>query len=267
MKKITVLSLALLSASFMFGWGQKGHDVTTAIASNHLTPATRHALDSLLEGKSIVYYANWLDNASNTPKYNYSKTWHYKNIDDGQTFESAPTLQSGDILTALEREVKILKNSRSTLEDNQLAVKMIIHLIGDMHQPMHMGHFSDRGGNKWKVKFFDTDSNLHTIWDSRVPEAGHKWSYSEWVEQLDRLDPEEIAEVSKGKFSDWAKESYEIATDIYRTTPQGSKVSYDYIATWTPVVESRFLKGGLRLADVLNSIFDPEYQEYNSSVK
>ena len=69
------MSVAAISA---FGWGQKGHDVTAFIAENHLTPTTRAAVDSLLEGRSMVYWANWLDNASHTPKYAYTKTWHYK---------------------------------------------------------------------------------------------------------------------------------------------------------------------------------------------
>ena len=65
----------------VFGWGQKGHDTVAYIAECHLTPATKQAVESLLDGKSIVYWANWLDNASHTPEYAYSKTWHYKNID------------------------------------------------------------------------------------------------------------------------------------------------------------------------------------------
>lgn len=262
-----LFSLVCVSISLsMYGWGQKGHDVTANIAQRHLTDVTLQKIDSLLDGKSIVYYANWLDNASHTPKYQYSKTWHYKNVDADQTFESAPTLQSGDVLTALDREVPILQNPRTSKEEAALAVKMIVHLIGDLHQPMHLGHQSDRGGNNWKVKFFNSDNNLHSVWDSRLPESGHKWSYTEWTEQLDRPDTN-YDTIAQGSFADWAKETYEICTEIYRVTPQGTKISYDYIADWTPVVEERFLKGGIRLADVLNSIFDPSYNQKNSSVK
>ena len=68
-----------------FAWGQKGHDVTAAIAEAHLTPATQKAVAEVLDGMSPVYWANWLDNASHTPEYAYSKTWHYKNVDAGKT--------------------------------------------------------------------------------------------------------------------------------------------------------------------------------------
>ena len=93
-----------------FGWGQKGHDVTVYIAENHLTPTTYTAVTDLLDGKSMVYWANWLDNASHTPEYAYSKTWHYKNIDDGIKYEEAPLHEDGDVVRAIYEQIKILQN-------------------------------------------------------------------------------------------------------------------------------------------------------------
>ncbi len=250
----------------MFGWGQKGHDTTAAIAEAHLTPATRATLDSLLDGRSIIYWANWMDNASHTPTYNYSKTWHYKNVDADQTYESMPKLQSGDIVSALQREQSIILDPFAPQEEKILAIKMIVHLLGDMHQPMHLGHATDLGGNKTMVKYFDTKTNLHSVWDSRLPEAAHKWSYTEWRDQLDRVSDEKVAEIQKGDADDWAKETYEICKKVYAATPQGTTISYNYISEWTPVIEEQFLKGGLRLADVLNALFDSEYKQNNTLV-
>lgn len=264
--------LLLLAGTFAFtipaalGWGQKGHDTVAAIAERHLTPATAHALDSILDGRSIVYWANWLDNASHTPKYSYSKTWHYKNVDADQTFDSAPVHAKGDVVTALNREIGILMNPAESASERNLAVKMIVHLVGDLHQPMHLGHYSDLGGNKHEIKFFDSKTNLHTTWDSRLPEAGHKWSYTEWADQLDRIDEKQRKEIAAGDIADWARETYEICKLVYEATPKGSTVSYDYIADWTPVVEQQFLRGGIRLAEVLNSIFDPNYSR-TASIK
>lgn len=190
-RNILLGSLVCLAYASAFAWGQKGHDTTAFIAENHLTPITKATVEKMLGGKSMVYYANWLDNASNTPEYAYSKTWHYKNIDDGQTFSGAPLLESGDIVRALNDQVFILKNPNSTPDEKQLALKMVIHLLGDIHQPMHMGHASDRGGNRWTVKYFGRDNNLHSVWDSSLPESAHKWSYTEWQNQIDRISPEE----------------------------------------------------------------------------
>lgn len=268
LRNTLLISAAILTTSQMFGWGQKGHDTVAAIAENHFTEATKAAVDSLFDGKSVVYYANWLDNASHTTEYAYSITWHYKNIDANKNYDNAPNIKEGNIVTALYKQIDVLRDSTSSKEDKSLALKMVVHFLGDIHQPMHMGHASDRGGNKWWVKWFKQANNLHSVWDSRIPELAHKWSYSEWVKNLDRLNKEEeIALVKDGTPDTWAQESYEICKEIYETTPVDSNLGYDYTAQWSTTVENQFLKGGLRLADLLNSIFDNNYQVQNAVVK
>lgn len=260
--KYIIAAMGIAATAFQgLSWGQKGHDTVTAIAENHLTDKTKAAIDSLLDGKSIVYYANWLDNASHTDEYAYSKTWHYKNIDADENYIRARKNEKGDIVEATYDQVEVLRNPSATKDEKALALKMVIHFLGDIHQPMHLGHQSDLGGNKWVVKNFRKDTNLHTVWDSRIVESGHKWSYTEWVDQIDRATPELEAAILENSNPDtWAKESYAIATDIYETTPQNTNIEYDYIAKWTPVIEEQFLKGGLRLADVLNTVFDSDYK-------
>ena len=87
MKRILLLIACLLAVRSAAAWGQKGHDVTAYIAECHLTPEAAERIDKVLGGHSPVYYANWLDNASHTPEYAYTKTWHYRNIDAGETSE------------------------------------------------------------------------------------------------------------------------------------------------------------------------------------
>ena len=259
------LALGTLSA---LAWGQKGHDVTAYIAENHLTPVAYANITELLDGKSMVYWANWLDNASHTPEYAYSKTWHYKNIDDGVKYEEAPLHPDGDIIRAIYAQVDILQDPSKSKEERQLALKILEHVMGDLHQPMHMGHASDLGGNRWTVNYFGRDSNLHSVWDSSVPESAHKWTYTEWNDQINRATPEETAAILlNGTPEKWGRETFEICKEVYAKTPQGTKISYDYVSDWTPTVENQFLKGGLRLADVLNSLFDPDYQPANVFVK
>ena len=89
-------------------WGQKGHDVTAYIAEKHLTPAAAATVDSLLDGRSLVYWSNWLDNASHTPEYAYTKTWHYNNVDAGKTYETRKQAPDGDAITALRYSIGIL---------------------------------------------------------------------------------------------------------------------------------------------------------------
>ncbi len=256
MKHSFTIILALIFTIQCFGWSQKGHDTTCSIAENHLTTKTKSCLTALLDGKSLVYWSNWLDNASNTPQYAYTKTWHYKNIDAGQTIDNAPVLETGDIETALNEQIDKLMHSGLTKEDEQLALKIVIHLMGDLHQPMHMGHKSDRGGNQCMVTFFNREHNLHELWDGTLVERAHNWTHTEWREEIDRLTIEQIKEIEEGDIHSWAAQTHEIAKEVYLDSPSDKKLSYSYVAKWTPIIEQQFIRGGIRLAYVLNSIYD-----------
>lgn len=269
MKRILISSLLsgviALSAS---GWGQKGHDTTAYIAEKHLTPTTLAAINDILDGKSIVYYANWADNACHTEPYAYTKTWHYKNIDEGQKYSDAKDIKEGSVVTALNEQIAILNDSTAAKQDKWLALVLTVHFLGDIHQPMHLGRLSDKGGNRHNVKYFNSGSNLHTVWDSKIPESAHKWSYTEWQNNIDRATSEEEEEiVAGGTPYSWGEETYEITKKVYESTPEGENIAFDYIADWTPVIEYQFLRGGLRLADVLNEAFDPAYKAKNGIKK
>lgn len=182
-------------------------------------------------------------------------TWHYANVDEGFTYETMTKNPDGDIVETIDRIVAELKDGQLDPAQEQLYLKMLIHLVGDLHQPMHTGHLSDRGGNSVPVRFFGRESNLHAVWDSSLPEAAHKWSYTEWQNQLDRLTEEEVARIQSGTPLDWFKESNAICREIYVATSEGSDLSYDYIATYAPVIERQLLRGGHRLAGLLNEIY------------
>lgn len=259
LRKIIILTLVACSLN-CFGWGQKGHDVTCAIAQKHLTDKAKERINDLLDGKSIVYWANWLDNAVYTPRYTYARTWHYKNVDANQKYEEVKDFETGDVVSALtdieSRMRKYETNREKYREEEVLALKMIIHLMGDLHQPMHLGHSTDRGGNNWMVNYFERlEINLHTMWDTNIVQSAHAWSHTEWVEEIDRATEEEEEAIVQGNYHDWARQTHEICSRIYAETPQNSNISYDYVAQWTPVIEQQFLRGGLRLAKVLNDIF------------
>ena len=255
MKRFWLFVLCAGSLQTALGWGQKGHDVTAYIAECNLTPEAAQEIDRVLDGHSPVYYANWLDSASHTPEYAYTRTWHYANIDEGYTYDTMPKEPAGDVVTAVNDLVAELKSKELSAEKEAEALKMLIHLVGDMHCPMHLGRLSDLGGNKRPVRFFGRDTNLHSVWDTNIPEAVHKWSYSEWQQQIDRLTDEEAAQIAAGEPADWVKETHEICKEIYGFTPEGTDISYDYLFKYTPVVERQFLRGGHRLARLLNEIY------------
>lgn len=250
--------LGLFIALQGWAWGQKGHDTVAWIAECHFTQATADSVSSLLDGYSPVYWANWLDNASNTPEYAYSKTWHYKNIDEGVEYSQTPLNPRGDVVTATREQIKVLYDTISTRDQKVLALKILIHTVGDMHQPMHMGHLSDLGGNKVSVRYFNRGANLHSVWDSSLLNSAHAWSYTEWQQQIDRLKPEQEAIEIAGNIDDWACQTYEIATRVYNYFPENCNISYNQIADWSYTIEQQLMRGGLRLARILSAIFDPE---------
>lgn len=258
MKKIWIfISLGLLiSPACAFGWGQKGHDVTCAIAQEHLTNKAKRKISEIFDGKSLVYWANWMDNASHTEEYAYTSSWHYLDIDAGTDYDKAERPDNGDVLTAVESRIKLLKSGTLTKEESAIALRMLIHFVGDLHCPMHMGHISDKGGNTWQVQFFKSGTNLHSIWDSGIIENAHKWGYEEWVREIDTVSKKEIRVIVKGEPAEWGRETYALSTAIYDRTPVGSKLSYNYVNQWAPSAEQQLLYGGLRLAHILNDIFN-----------
>lgn len=257
MIRILLLSLLCLLTPLprAFAWGPKGHDVVAYIAECNLSPQAAERVEQALGGYSMVYFANWLDSASHTPEFAYTKTWHYANIDEGFTYQTMDKNPNGDVVQAINQIVSDLKSNKLSPEEEKIKLKMLIHLVGDIHCPLHAGHLSDRGGNSVSIHFFDRETNLHSVWDSSLPEAAHKWSYTEWQRQIDRLPAEDVVPNESGTPIDWLQESFAVCQDIYRNTPAGSTVSYDYISTYTPVVEEQLRRGGHRLAGLLNDIY------------
>ena len=137
LRGLAAATIALISLTCS-AWSQKGHDVTAYIAEKHLTPRTAAAVDSLLQGMSMVYWANWLDNASHTPEYAYSKTWHYNNVDANETYDTRRPAPDGDAITALRHTIGVLAGDRQWPQGSpELALKMLIHIMADIHQPLH----------------------------------------------------------------------------------------------------------------------------------
>lgn len=271
MKKFlfSALSLVLmLNSATLFGWGPKGHDVVAAIAEKHLSEETKAILNEILDGHSIVYYSSWMDSIQNSPewesKYSHTKTWHYANVDKGETYQTMKKNEKGDVVTAL---TTITEKLKTFYPDNLYAIeadaiKMIIHMVGDMHCPMHAGRLSDLGGNRMKVRWFGRNTNLHSTWDSKMIDSARTWSYSEWCEHLDILDPEHVQMYWSGSFEEWFVETVGMAAQVYEYVEnlgeENPNLSYQFVYDFSPMLEDRLVVGGIRLAYVLNSIFDPE---------
>ena len=266
-----LFATALTSIALMFStistyaWGPMGHDVVAAIAEQNLTKKAKKAIDEILDGRSIRSYASWMDSIQNSPYwengYNKTKTWHYANVDEGKTYQTMQKNENGDLITALNFLTKELTENDAHITDSMRVdyVKMIVHLVGDLHCPMHAGRLSDLGGNQVPVKWFGEKTNLHSIWDSKIVESARKWGYQEWVEQLDRTEKKFKKQVAQGTYEQWFNETVKNAASIYnyveRLGEKEPNLSYQFVYDFSPLLEDRLLVGGYRLAYVLNTIF------------
>ena len=258
--------MMMFSSLSSFAWGPTGHDVVASIAEQNLTKKTKKALNEILGGHSIVYYSSWMDSIQNSPEwkdgYDKTKTWHYGNVDKGHTYQTMKKNENGDVVTALNQLTKELKENYDNLSDSLKAdyVKMIVHMVGDLHCPMHAGRLSDRGGNNVKVKWFGQKTSLHSVWDSKIVESARKWGYKEWTEQLDRKDKKYKKAIVQGTYEEWFNDTVKYAAEIYdyveRMEQDEPHLAYQFVYDFSPLLEDRLQTGGYRLAYVLNSIFD-----------
>lgn len=256
MKRLILLALAASMTFSAMAWGPKGHDTVAYIAEKHLSKKTLKKVTEVLEGHSLVYVANWMDNASHTDEYAYTKTWHYVNVDPEEgTYANSVKETAGDAVTAINTLVANLKSGELSPEEERVQLMMLIHIVGDIHCPMHAGQKRDRGGNGTQVKYFGKQKKLHSVWDSEIVESAHRWGYSEWQDQIDRATPKQQQAYMQGTPNDWIEETVILANDVYERASEVSNMSYDYVAEYTPILEQQFLKGGLRLAKLIEEIY------------
>ena len=265
MKKICIITIIFLCSISAYAWGPMGHDVVAAIAEQNLTRKAKKNIEKLLDGHSIVYYASWMDNIQNSPSwkggYDKTKTWHYANVDEWETYQTMKKNENGDVVSALHKLTWELTENYDNLTDSIRAdyIKMIVHIVGDLHWPMHAGRLSDRGGNGTKVKWFNEKTSLHSVWDSKMIESARRWGYHEWVEQLDRKDRKFKKAIVKGTYEDWFSKTVENAAEIYnyveRLGEKEPNLSYQFVYDFSPILEESLTHGGYRLAYVLNTIF------------
>ena len=190
------------------------------------------------------------------PDFDKFGKWHYVNLPLDKEYTDIEHTQD-NIVTVIERCVAVLKSPSSDKEMKRFYLKYLVHLVGDIHQPMHTGRYEDYGGSKIRVKFKgrkgqETNTNLHVLWDSNLIDD-FKMSYTEWSTHLENKNSKKIVE--QKNVLDWTFESHWWARDIYKNTPDGISLSYDYVYKYQPVLEKRLFLAGKRLGNLINEIF------------
>ena len=249
-----ILAVFLLPV-LAFSWGKTGHRVVGQIAENHLSPKAAAAVRDLLGPDSLAEIANWADEIRSDPSWKRADPWHYVNIPDGETYEAMSKNPAGDIIVAMKRFEATLRNPAAPKEERIQALKFLVHMIGDIHQPLHAGKRDDLGGNRVSVHWFRSveATNLHTVWDDLIIEQ-EKLSFTEWTRFLDHPTAAELKEWQAAGATVWMEESYKLRDRCYDFKPE-LPLSYDYVYKSLPIVKQRLLQAGVRLAGTLNGIF------------
>ena len=253
MKYKVIIILLVFFAVQASSWGLTGHRVVGKIAEIYLTKKAKKEVKRILGHKDLTDVANWMDFIKSKPAYDYMYAWHYVTIPDGQTYETSKKAKNGDAIWAINKCINELKTDTLTLDEQQFALKTLVHLIGDIHQPLHVGNGTDKGGNDVKLKYFSKSSNLHRVWDSEMID-GQNLSYSEYVLRINHPQKEQITQWQAASINEWAMESMAMRASVYAIGKKksiGYRYNYDHIAE----VDQRLLQAGVRLAGVLNDIF------------
>lgn len=251
MRRVILFFFSIVIFSNSFGWGQTGHRVTGQIAHNHLSKKVRKQIEEILGGQSIALVSNFMDEIKSESLYDSLGPWHYCTIPDGKAYEGAP--DEGDIIQAINKYVELLKSGNLSKEDEAFSLKCLIHLVGDIHQPMHVGNGNDRGGNDVKVTYFWQSSNLHRVWDTGIID-GQNLSFTEYVSWIDNAPKTQIDKWKNDDIMVWAKESMSYRSQIY-DLPESMKINYRYNYDNISTVNTRLLQAGIRLAAVLEEIY------------
>lgn len=236
-------------------WGKTGHRVTGEIAEMYLSKKAKKAIDKLLKGESLAFVSTYADEIRSDDRYREFAPWHYVNFPFGSTYESTTRNEKGDIYVAINHCVTVLKNKDASQEDKVFYLKMLVHFIGDIHQPLHVGIADDKGGNDLQVRWFDDGTNLHRVWDTSMIEH-YNMSYTELASNADRLSNAQVAFIQDSTVKDWMYESRVLCEDIYKNTSSGDKLGYRYMYQYFTTVRTQLQKAGIRLAGVLNEIFE-----------
>lgn len=255
---VLLVSFAILPASG-FCWGLLGHRIIGEIASGYLTPKAKLAVAKILGHESLAIASNWPDFIKSDTAYNYLSPWHYVNLEKELDAEKVyARLVADTTINAYNRTnfiIARLKDAKLKQSEKVFYLRLLIHIVGDIHQPLHVGRPEDRGGNSIKVTWFNTPYNLHQIWDNVLINF-QQLSYTEYAKAINHPTPGQLKLWRSQQIWQWYYSSYQLADQIYADIKQpDQKLDYSYNFKYIALLENQLLQGGIHLATVINSIY------------
>ncbi|MFT4073634.1 MAG: S1/P1 nuclease [Dysgonamonadaceae bacterium] len=247
--------LLLLTVHTVSAYDVVGHRIVADIAYRNLSDEARKGVDRVLGTRGIIYESSWPDEIKSDKSYEYSYQWHYQNLREGMTDQDLqyllkhPANEGEHLFLAIQSMETRLKQNKK----DSVALKFLVHFIGDLHQPLHLGHAGDLGGNKVPMRWFGRDSNIHQIWDGMLIDY-RKMSSSEYAQYLeDKFGPQKET-FKKYTIFDSVKAAYTLAGDIY-AYDMSDNSPYHYAYRFMGNLDTMLYRGGIQLANILNEIY------------
>jgi hypothetical protein len=252
-KLICICLLFPLFIGQAFAWGQNGHRTVGLVAEQHLDKKAKKRIGKILDCNSMAEVSTWMDDIRSDSTYDHTHDWHWVTVPEGTTYEQSVKNPHGDVIMKIEELTKALKKGGLPAATEAEYLKFLIHLVGDLHQPLHVGANDDMGGNAVKVQWFGKPSNLHSVWDSGIIDS-KALSYTELTSFLGEPSKEQIKQWQSTSVREWAAESQKYLPQVYNL-PKDGRLSYNYAYDNFGLIEHQLLVGGIRLAGLLNEIY------------
>ncbi|QKG54028.1 S1/P1 nuclease [Hymenobacter sp. BRD67] len=260
MNKI-LLSLVVLAALplRLWAWGVEGHRAIGNIAEHHLSEKARRQVADLLGTQTLTLVSTQPDEMRYLPEYKETSPWHYVNTPLGlahdQFITTVKAQTEANAYNILLLKIKEMKDPAKTREQRAEALIFVVHIVGDVHQPMHVSRAEDKGGNDIKMTYRGKDTNLHSLWDSGLLDY-QGLTYTEMGQQYSVV-PEALRKnwQAAADPAEWLFESYTLATQLYAEAAQNPNPDFRYYPAHADIMKQRIQQAGIRLAAVLNEAF------------
>jgi hypothetical protein len=262
-----IMAIGLGLAAPAWPFGEFGHRLVGALAEDMLTPKARAQAHALLgpEGgpATLAAASTWADEIRTLRPA--TRPWHYITFQIDDPRPDVARADTPNAVTALDRELAVLSSPGADRYAREEALKWVIHLVGDLHQPLHAGERHDQGGNLMRVKVNRRTYALHAVWDYVLLERLHLTvdSAKAMLEDGIAADPAWISRNAQGTPARWALETHGLSPACYllrgKAMPAGRKVQLDreYVRAATLASLEQIKRAGARLAFALNRALDP----------
>lgn len=267
MKNLISGLLILFCSSRIFAWGSLAHMTSAQIAWELLDSKTRQDIQKVIGTADFVESSVWADSARGLPEWKFTIWYHFEKSPDGVKYldnlkaQSPAVHKRGGLVEALYVAETTLLDSKATSLDKENSAKFIIHLVSDIHQPLHTGRVEDNSGNKIPVLWFGKEMTLHQIWDSQIIYLGRQAllnsmdtkgsakKYSDFL--LNKFKNYKISPTTYSSFDEWMHESMVPRPEAYKYKDESE---VQYTERFIDIIDERVFLAGLRIAYTLKRI-------------